>query len=86
MKVYSVYHDYDTDGGFGDAISQRELLATFESKEDADTYIAKYENPHIYERPYAGLECGVLTLEEVEVISHDDFDFDEEPKDIWWKN
>lgn len=74
MKVYNVYHTYDEDGGFGDAVSCTELVVSFEDEEDAKAFVEKYSNPHIYDRPYANLWEGRLSYEEIEVVLHKDFD------------
>lgn len=43
------------DGGFGDAILQEEVICGFDNREDADEFVEKYSNPHIYDSPYASL-------------------------------
>ena len=56
--MFGVFHEYDTDGGFGDAISQKDLICIFETLEKAEEFKKKYENPHVFwgcyfsERPY----------------------------------
>ena len=76
-KVYLVKHCYDTDGGFGDAVSQEEVLCGFNNEDEAYEFVKTFENPHIYDRPYASLECGRLIVEELNMIP---------PKheDMWW--
>ena len=68
MKIYNVIHQYDIDGGFGDAISQHKLLFTTTSKEVAEQFVNNYSNPHIYEIPYASLWAGELVITEQTVI------------------
>lgn len=68
MKIYNVIHLYDVDGGFGDAISQHKLLFTTTSKEVAEQFVNNYNNPHIYEIPYAELWAGALTITEQTVV------------------
>lgn len=82
MKAYGVFHLFDEDGGFGDAIEQSELLDIYEIKKDAEAFITKYENPHVYE---TGLKCGVLKLDEINIILHKDFDLEKEPKEAWFE-
>ena len=74
MKIYSVFHNYDVDGGFGDAVGCTDLIAIFEKEEDAEAYVEKYNNPHVYEEPYASLYAGELTIKENEIVLHKDFD------------
>ena len=64
MTLYQVIHTYDVDGGFGDAVYQRDIIATFSSREKAEEFVAKYQKPHIYAKPYSYLSCGTLIIEE----------------------
>lgn len=83
MTVYIVEHWYDTDGGFGDAIAQEDVIAVFAHEEDAQRFIERYANPHVYDRPYAALECGRLVIRELEVL--DEFDPDKvDTTKFWW--
>ena len=87
MTIYNVMHEYDTDGGFGDAVWQCDLLASFESEEDAKDFVSKYANPHVYDKPYADLSCGELVVEEVTIISHSEYpDWEPDKKRFWWLN
>ena len=63
--IYGVYHLYDVDGGFGDAISQKDLLCVFLNKEEAEKFAKEYENEHVYDTPYAPLYCGTMVVEEL---------------------
>ena len=54
-KIYLVNHCFDVDGGFGDAIPQEEVICGFDNREDANEFVEKYSNPHIYDSPYASL-------------------------------
>lgn len=89
MKVFEVYHVYDVDGGFGDAIGTEELVAVFENFNDANDFMEKFRNPHVYESPYSDLTCGDLRIRECKVISHKEFDinsFDPVTEHYWWTN
>ena len=76
MKTFGVFHIFDVDGGFGDAIPQEELICTFNSVEEAWDFIKKYEKPHVYDCPYQCLECGQLELRELPTTYNE--------KDFWW--
>ena len=67
----------DVVGGFGDAIPQEEVICGFDNREDANRFVEKYSNPHIYDSPYASLECGVLRVEELNMTQPD-------REDMWW--
>lgn len=76
MRIFGVFHKYDTDGGFGDAIPQKDLICIFDSLEKAEEFKKKYEDPHVYDHPYADLECGELVIEELPT-TYDESTF-------WW--
>ena len=64
-KIYLVKHCYDTNSGYGDAISKHEVLCGFTNEDEANEFVKAYENPHIYDTPYESLECGRLVIEEL---------------------
>ena len=76
IKIFGVFHIFDVDGDFGDAISQEELICTFNSEEEAKDFIKKYEKPHVYDIPFHALECGKLKLRELPTTYNE--------KDFWW--
>ena len=85
MTIYNVIHYYGVDGGFGDYVAQTQLLGCFESEEDAKTFIDRFSKPHIYDVPYAELDCGKLGIVPVNVIEHNKFDInDVDTSNFWW--
>ena len=78
MTIYEVIHYYETDGGFGDAVPCNDTVVTFYTREKADDFIEKYSNPHVYDRPYADLECGYLEVKEREI------DIEPDKNELWW--
>ena len=75
MTIYLIIHEYDVDGGFGDAIGCEEVVTAFSTIEKANEFVKKYEKPRIYWKPYNNLYCGNLRIEEVGI--------NEEPSDIY---
>lgn len=71
-RIYTVLERYDVDGGFGNSVPCEREIYTFAHKEDAEKFVEKYNNPHIYARPYASLRCGYLFIIEREIV--DSFD------------
>lgn len=67
-RLYVVSHIYDTDGGFGDAISQKDILFTTLDKDMAEAYVNKYSKPVIYDRPYNDLYHGELEITSIPFI------------------
>lgn len=72
MKIYHVIECYDVDGGFGDAIPCEHPIATFMNREDADQFVSDWNDPHVYDKPYAELWCQDLIVQEIEVEDHYD--------------
>lgn len=85
MKIYSVYHIYDVDGGVGDAVPTEALVAIFESETDAKAFVEKYSDPYIYYEPYDELYCNDFFIRESEIVTHAEFDINKTPTDygIW---
>ena len=75
MIIYGVYHIYDVDGGFGDAIGEESLIETFLNKNDAETFVQKYSDPHCYDNP--------LEIREIEVKKCFDLNSYDNKK-MWW--
>lgn len=68
-KLYAIYHTYDTDGGFGDAIPQTDHVATvMATEEEIKEFLDKWCKPEVYEHPYADLSCHYVHAEPVEVV------------------
>ena len=82
MKVYAVYHLYDVDGGYGDAVPSENCVGIFERESDAQAFVDKCHNPRVRDKPYAELECGYLDIREMNVITHDEFNLDEVAKEF----
>lgn len=76
MSKFAVFHIFDVDGGFGDAIAQKEIICIFDTEEEANNFKTKYEKPHVYDCPYQTLECGRLEVMELPT-SYDE-------KSFWW--
>ena len=81
MKVFAVFHDYGTDGGFGDYVPVSDLIAIFSSREKAEEFVKKFSKPHIYDRPYCDLDCGNLQIGEVTV---DEIPDEKSESTFWW--
>lgn len=47
------------------------------NEDEAYEFVKTFENPHIYDRPYASLECGRLIVEELNMIPP-------KQEDMWW--
>ena len=64
-SIFGVFHVYDVDGGFGDAIRTQRLICVCISKEEATEVARNFSSEHVYLVPYAELECGKLVVEEL---------------------
>lgn len=68
MKIYEIIHEYDTDGGFGDAIGEYESLGLFSSKLEADKIVETLSpKPLAYDKPYDTLYFGLVYIKEHEL-------------------
>ena len=77
MSKFAVFHIFDVDGGFGDAIAQKEIICVFDTEEQANAFKAKYEKPHVYDPAHIKrLECGKLEVREFPTTYNE--------KDFWW--
>jgi len=82
--MFNIYHHFDVDGGFGDAVSNKTLVATVECTEDeVKAFIEKYDNPEVYDTPYASLYRHHLTYEMVETVSLSDIENDPYGEILW---
>ena len=76
-KVYIIKHEYDVDGGFGDAISREDVVGIVKcSEEDIKKFDEKYNKPEVYDSPYADLECHSIIIEEVTILDISDLESD----------
>lgn len=76
-KIYIVKHIFDVDGGFGDVISQEEVVCGFLNEEDANDFVKRYQNEHCYEYGYNNMWCGKLVAEELNMNIP-------LAEDMWW--
>ena len=66
---FLVYHNYDVDGGFGDAIPKKELIGILnvtyvkDPVEAAEEWAKRNTHDHIYDCPYACLHEGIISVE-----------------------
>lgn len=69
VKLYNIFHAYDTDGGFGDAVPQTKLVATVWANEaEIAEFLEKWDKPQVYDQPYADLCFGHVYAEPVDVV------------------
>ena len=66
--IYIIYHNYDVDGGFGNAIPRCDVVGCVSTKEEAIRWCKANENPHIYAKPYSYLVCGIYGVREIEIV------------------
>lgn len=81
MNMFGVYHLYDVDGEFGDAVCKEDLIALFACEDDANKFVLDHQNPHVYDRPYCDLVCGELVVRPIHVYAHGEAPV----KKYWWE-
>ena len=66
MGLYNIYHVYDVDGGFGDAVEQKDFVGFVEATDDEVVeFLAKWDKPEVYDRPYSDLYHHHVVAEKV---------------------
>lgn len=70
--LYAIIHEYDVDGGYGDAIGNEQTLGIFSDKCKAEEYYEKYHNP----KYVGGFLEHSLRIDEIEI---DALDINESP-------
>ena len=77
QSMYGIWHVYDVDNGYGDAMPQQELVAVCADKELANKYADMHSNPHVYEQSYNDLYEGELIvrpMDKVIVVTQENVD------------
>lgn len=85
--LYGIYHEYEEDGGFGDAVHQSDLVAICESEELAHEYVKKHSHTVVYWEPYDSLTCGTLEVvdfKDMLVVTEDTIE--RSPFNEYWQN
>ena len=68
--MYAVYHMYDTDGGFGDAIPQENMVGiVMATEEEINAFVEKWDKPEVYDRPYADLYHHIVRAEKIDITT-----------------
>lgn len=63
-KMYLIYRVYDVDGGFGDAIEQRDCIGTiYATESECLEFINKNSKSVVVDKPYDNLYDGRLEAE-----------------------
>jgi len=64
--MYAVMHVYDVDGGWGDRVSQSDIVAIFKNRVTAEEYAERYTNEVAYDNcSYFPLTAGNLVVKEI---------------------
>lgn len=72
-KLYIVKHQYDVDGGYGDAIFSEDVVGIVSCKEsEIEAFYKEFNRPETYDIPYADLVCHAINFEEVTPITIDE--------------
>ena len=84
--IYVVYHSYRVDGRDYPFLKNK-VVHIFENSEDAEAFVEKFQNPHVYNYMigHNPLACGDLSIVKELVIPHSEFDISKFRKeDYWW--
>lgn len=87
--MFGIYHMYDVDGGFGDAVTRDDLIALCDDEKMANEYAERFNATHVYDTPYADLYCGELEVRDLNnliVITKDNEHTSPWDSTIWPEN
>lgn len=66
--LWEVFHCYDVDGGFGDAVGQKDAVGVaYATEYEIDEYLKKWDKPKVYDRPYASLYHHTVRVQKIEI-------------------
>lgn len=66
--LWAIYHGFDEDGGFGDAIYTEEMVGVVQATEtEIEDFVEKYDNPIVYDHPYDDLTAHHIRVEKIVV-------------------
>ena len=63
--LYGVYHLYDILGSKNEPVRINDLVAVFQSLQQAQRFVKKYQKPHIYNEGYPTLFMGILIIQKL---------------------
>ena len=67
-KLYNIFHQFDVDGGFGDAVGKRMHVGLVKAtEEEIKNFLEIWDKPRVYEHPYSDLYEHSVVAEEVKV-------------------
>ena len=71
-SLWAIFHGYDEDGGFGDAIPEETMVGVVEAtEEEINAFVKKWDKPVIYDRPYSDLYCHNVWASRIEIAPLD---------------
>lgn len=75
-KIYGVFHGYDVDGGYGDAVGCEDPVFFTTSKEEAEAWAKKWSTGEVY----AELTMNNFSVREFDLL--DTVDINKRPKEF----
>ena len=79
-KIYGVFHGYDVDGGFGDAVYCEDPVFFTTSESEAEAWAEKWSTGEVYDKPYAELTKNNFEVREFDLL--DTVDINKRPKEF----
>ena len=66
--LYNIFHVFDVDGGFGDAVKTEKCLGLVEAtEEEIEEFLKLWDKPRIYDHPYSDLYEHHVKAEPVKI-------------------
>lgn len=67
-ELYGIYHGFDEDGGYGDAIYEEVLVGVVQATEtEIREFVEKYDKPIVYGHPYDDLTAHHIRAEKITI-------------------
>lgn len=67
--LYSIFHVRDVDGGFGDAVTNKEFIGLVEcTEQELEDFLDEWNKPRVYDRPYMSLWEHKIIAEREEIL------------------
>lgn len=71
--LYNIFHCYDVDGEFGDAVPKQELIGLVEATDkEVNDFLNLWNKPRIYDTPYDALYEHIVIAEPVKICELSD--------------
>lgn len=66
--IWAIFHCYDEDGGYGDAVPQEVMVGScMATEQEIEEFLQKWDKPEVYDHPYDDLVCHGVRAEKIDL-------------------